>query len=83
MKDAKFDSDWLRALIAKSGRRNKDIAKLAGITPATLGNYRSGKTMPDFRTLVRLLDAMGMTTGEIVSAVRELFSVVEVEGNAD
>jgi len=79
MKEAKFDSDWLRALIAKSGRRNKDIAAAAGITPTTLGNYRSGRTMPDVPTLVRLLDAMGMTGSEIMAAVGELFSVVEVQ----
>jgi transcriptional regulator with XRE-family HTH domain len=82
MKKARFDNDWLRALIAQSGKKNKDIAAALGVSPVTMGNYRSGKTTPSIDTLVRLLDALDMTTSEIEAAIGELYTVVEVD-NAD
>jgi len=81
MKKIQFDNDWLRALIAQSGKSNKAIAAEVGITPTTLGNYRSGATVPGDDTLAKIFDALGMTLTEAQAAYSKLKQVVEAVQN--
>ena len=56
----------LREAIKYSGKQQKDIANLIGITPQALAQYISGKTMPTLETFANLCVALDLDANEIL-----------------
>ncbi|WEK42953.1 MAG: helix-turn-helix transcriptional regulator [Candidatus Sphingomonas colombiensis] len=54
--------DRLREAVTRTGARQVEVARRAGITPQRLSNYLQRGTLPDVETLVRLAQATGVST---------------------
>lgn len=48
------------------GKTQKEVAEAVGLTQFTYSNYESGKTQPDFDTLVKLADYFHTTVDAIL-----------------
>lgn len=59
MKNDKFNHEWLKELVNKSGLRSGHIANKMKINRTTLYNWTNGKTTPDPWQLIRLLQILG------------------------
>lgn len=67
----------LRRIRASSGVTRRDVARLAGLSPSTIGRIESGTLDPTWGTLRRILDATGfsisgntvVSSGDVTAAV--------------
>jgi transcriptional regulator with XRE-family HTH domain len=57
---------WLRE---KQGKRQYQVAEMAGITKAMLSAYETGKQKPSLETLEKILDAMNLGLDELSNAL--------------
>lgn len=57
---------WLRE---KQGKRQYQVAEMAGITKAMLSAYETGKQKPSLETLEKILDAMSLGLDELSDAL--------------
>jgi len=67
------DPDLALALIilrVVRGWRQDDLSKASRIPSSSISDYERGKKMPEARTVGRLLDAMGYTSGALHRAQR-------------
>lgn len=53
----------------RTGLSQKDLADLAGITPAMLSNYETGAKRPSLRTFGLILDALDVSLGALDDAL--------------
>lgn len=58
----------LAAARVNAGMKQKDVAKIVGVTPITLGNWEKGVTCPGISTAQQLADLYGLTTDDIFFA---------------
>lgn len=61
----------LALLRARSGLKQTELAKRAGITPSMISEYESGKKRPHVDTLDRILDVLGADAHLLADALRE------------
>lgn len=61
----------LALLRARSGLKQMELAKRAGITPSMISEYESGKKRPHVDTLDRILDVLGADAHLLADALRE------------
>ncbi|WP_051350727.1 helix-turn-helix domain-containing protein [Caloramator sp. ALD01] len=52
----------LKMLREEKGLKQKDLAKIIGISDRTIGMYEQGRREPDFETLIKIADHFGVTT---------------------
>jgi transcriptional regulator with XRE-family HTH domain len=55
----------LRLARLEQGRKQAEVAELAGISKSTLSKYETAAQYPTLATLDRLLDALGLTLTEL------------------
>lgn len=67
----------LREAIAKTRRSQASIARDAGLTPQRLGNYVSGRSMPDPATLERLAAVLGTDAETLNGGAESLKDALE------
>lgn len=64
----------LAAARVNAGLRQKEVAKIIGITPTTLGNWEKGATCPDMGNAQRLAELYGLKTDDIFFANQVLLN---------
>ena len=65
----------LRSLRRRAGLQQQQLAARAGVTRPMLSNYERGKTIPNVRTLWRVLDALGASLADLEDVMGERDSV--------
>lgn len=58
--------DWLKKERKAAGLTQTALAKKAGLTPAAICNYEAGNRQPNYDALMRLADALNVSTVELV-----------------
>lgn len=61
----------------RSGKKGKDLAASAGISPAMFSGYLSGERVPSLVTLGKLLDAFGVSLTDLDDLLEQLKAGVE------
>lgn len=56
----------LKALREQADLSQQDLAKLAGLTPATISYVETGKVSPNLETLQAIATALGTTVGTLL-----------------
>lgn len=57
------------------GLKDADIAKIAGISPSTLTDWKQGKSIPKYEKMARIALALGMDYYEFVGPVGKFSSL--------
>lgn len=72
-------AERLCALVATRGLPQKDIAMMAGITPAALSRYMSGKRFPKYEEARRLAAVFEMPIELFMQSAAAVFSAEDAE----
>jgi len=56
----------LKEIRTARGYTQKDVANMVGVSTVSMSNYERGAQMPDLETLIRIADALCVTTDELL-----------------
>ncbi|MEM9290137.1 MAG: helix-turn-helix transcriptional regulator [Acidobacteriota bacterium] len=79
MKDFKNIGMALRFLRTQRFQKQREVAKSAGITPAMLSAYETGKHRPSLETTERVLEALGCDVVDLTAALQHADDAAEEE----
>jgi len=84
--DKKTLGETIRQYIKDLGYKQVEVCKLTGLSPSRLSNYLSGAREPDFATLCKSADALGVSLDDLRNGdnqrKHELILQAVKEGNA-
>jgi transcriptional regulator with XRE-family HTH domain len=61
----------LKILRQRTGLKQREVGALAGVTPAMISTYETGKAIPLIPTVESLLRAMGFSRFDLLNAIEE------------
>jgi len=69
--EAKAIGSRIKEAMLQQGLSQRELAKRAGATEGSVSRYISGDRTPDARTIVKLADALGVTTDYILGLMQD------------
>ena len=69
MQEVQFNK-VLISLMNEKGKSIKQLAKVLGCTTQAISNYRLGKSMPNYETLIKLADYFGVSCDYLLTGVK-------------
>lgn len=69
--EAKAIGSRIKDAMLQQGLSQRELAKRAGATEGSVSRYISGDRTPDARTIVKLADALGVTTDYILGLMQD------------
>jgi transcriptional regulator with XRE-family HTH domain len=70
----KFCGNELKALIAKHGKGQKEVASFIGVSPSRLSSWVRGKAKPEEGYILNILKFLGYSEGEAKEVFWSLYS---------
>ncbi len=71
----------LRFLRVKKGLRQSDLAGILNVTRATVNNYESGRSNPDFQTIEKIISYFNISTSRLLDGDIEKIEKSEILSN--